>query len=70
MSAGSANLYGYELMAMCVADEFGNGVPVVFMLSSSSGAPEIELMMSAIHGAMDADEESLEGEGGRSCDAC
>lgn len=47
-ATGGTNKYGYQLYSLVVVDDFREGVPVAFMLTSSQEADEIEVFMKVI----------------------
>ena len=47
-STGGVVRYGYPLTALAVADEFGNGVPVAFMISNAESADEVQLFVKTV----------------------
>jgi hypothetical protein len=44
-ATGGTNRYGYQLYSLVVVDDFREGVPVAFMLTSSQDAHEVEVFM-------------------------
>ncbi|KAG5191548.1 hypothetical protein JKP88DRAFT_137026, partial [Tribonema minus] len=41
-ATGGTNKYGYQLYSLVVVDDFREGVPVAFMLTSSQAAKEVK----------------------------
>jgi hypothetical protein len=48
-ATGGTNTYGYPLYALVVVDDYGEGVPVAFMITSSHEAKEVETFMRVSH---------------------
>ena len=47
-ATGGTNKYGYQLYSLVVVDDFREGVPAAFMLTSSQEAAEVELFMKVL----------------------
>eukprot|EP00611_Tribonema_gayanum_P026463 TRINITY_DN630_c0_g1_i7.p1 TRINITY_DN630_c0_g1~~TRINITY_DN630_c0_g1_i7.p1 ORF type:complete len:600 (-),score=121.78 TRINITY_DN630_c0_g1_i7:81-1880(-) len=47
-ATGGTNKYGYQLYSLVVVDDFREGVPVAFMLTSSQAAKEVKLFMDKV----------------------
>jgi MULE transposase domain len=45
-ATGGTNKYGYQLYSLVVVDDFREGVPVAFMLTSSQEAGEVATFMT------------------------
>jgi hypothetical protein len=48
-------MYGYQLSCILVVDEYINGVPEAFMISSSEAANEQVMLTKAVEDAINAD---------------
>ena len=44
-ATGGTNRYGHQLYSLVVVDDFREGVPVAFMLTSSQEAHEVQVFM-------------------------
>jgi hypothetical protein len=51
-------MYGYQLSCILVVDEYMNGVPGAFMISSSEAANEQVMFIKAVEDAINADIQS------------
>ena len=52
---GGVNKYGYMLSCMLVIDDYLNGVPGAFMISSSEAAEEQALFVRTVEDAINVD---------------
>lgn len=48
-ATGGTNKYGYQFYSLVVVDDFREGVPVAFMLTSSQDAEQVQTFMQVMN---------------------